>query len=497
MTKLFLLGLDGATFDLLLPMIDEGHLNNCKKIIQEGAYGTLISTFPPITCPAWTSLATGKNPGKTGVYDVFNLTSKNNLKYSVMTSKDIQKNKPLWDYLNNGKNKIAVVNYPFLFPPYNINGIMISGLGSDPDDEIFYPENIKNVIRKMFPNYKIDIPFMNEEYLDDPNKFFNECKDLLYQNEKMINYLLKSKYDIIIMVISATDLAQHFIYKHIDKNHPQYDVINSKIYYEKFIEIWEIVDLIIGNIIDTILDVGNLIIVSDHGFGKHTKNFYNNVWLEKKGYLVKKTNYISRIKLLFNDFLKKYFPFIQSKIVIYLKSKNISPRLEKYKSIISEINMDKTIAFMPISTSGQGMIFLNESLINKKNINKNNICDRIKRELKYSLNKYDIDVKFISPKEIYVGKYVKYAPNIMFYLNNFEISVLPSLNNREYLSDAPKSHTGNHKMNGIFMSYGKDIKYKGKIKDLNIMDVTPSILKLFNIEIPKDIDGKIIEKLFI
>jgi predicted AlkP superfamily phosphohydrolase/phosphomutase len=65
------IALDGATFDLLDPWLDEGVLPTLARLIAGGVSGRLSSTLPPITAPAWASFMTGKNPGKHGVFDFF------------------------------------------------------------------------------------------------------------------------------------------------------------------------------------------------------------------------------------------------------------------------------------------------------------------------------------------------------------------------------------------------------------------------------------------
>ena len=67
--KLLVIGLDGATFNLILPWVREGKLPNIKKIMNDGIHTGLMSTKPPMTCPAWPAFMTGKNPGKFGVCD--------------------------------------------------------------------------------------------------------------------------------------------------------------------------------------------------------------------------------------------------------------------------------------------------------------------------------------------------------------------------------------------------------------------------------------------
>ena len=64
---MLLIGLDGATFDILRPMMDQGRMPNLKGMIERGASGVLMSTIPPITPAAWTTFMTGKGPGKHGI----------------------------------------------------------------------------------------------------------------------------------------------------------------------------------------------------------------------------------------------------------------------------------------------------------------------------------------------------------------------------------------------------------------------------------------------
>ena len=67
--KVLIIGLDGATFDLLKPWMAEGHMPYLKRLMDTGAHGELESTMPPLTAAACVSFATGVNPGKHGLFD--------------------------------------------------------------------------------------------------------------------------------------------------------------------------------------------------------------------------------------------------------------------------------------------------------------------------------------------------------------------------------------------------------------------------------------------
>ena len=68
--SVLIVGLDGATFDLMLPWIEQGALAATSgRVLRSGARSRLESTIPPITPCAWSSFMTGKNPGKHGLFD--------------------------------------------------------------------------------------------------------------------------------------------------------------------------------------------------------------------------------------------------------------------------------------------------------------------------------------------------------------------------------------------------------------------------------------------
>ena len=69
MARFLLIGLDGAEPSLVERWMDAGRLPNLARLRAAGAYLPCASTTPPATFPAWTTCATGVNPGKHGIFD--------------------------------------------------------------------------------------------------------------------------------------------------------------------------------------------------------------------------------------------------------------------------------------------------------------------------------------------------------------------------------------------------------------------------------------------
>ncbi len=104
--RVLIIGLDGATFDVIHPLINEGRLPNIARLMKNGTWGNLKSTIPPISLPAWPSFMTGMNPGKHSIFS-FNERDKNSydLKLVSLNKGPI----PFWSLLNN---KIVIMDVP-------------------------------------------------------------------------------------------------------------------------------------------------------------------------------------------------------------------------------------------------------------------------------------------------------------------------------------------------------------------------------------------------
>lgn len=114
-TRVFVIGLDGATFDLLDPWIGEGRLPHFKRMMEKSTYGRLESTIPPITPPAWTSFMTGVNPGKHGILDFFTL--KENSFEKVLVNSSHIRSKRFWDLAQRrGKRVSSYMSLSLILP---------------------------------------------------------------------------------------------------------------------------------------------------------------------------------------------------------------------------------------------------------------------------------------------------------------------------------------------------------------------------------------------
>ena len=137
--KVIVIGIDGMDPKITDKLIDEDKLPNFKKLADEGSYMNLNTSYPPHSPVAWTSIATGTNPGKHNIFD-FIRRNKENYIPELSLSKSVSgiagtdyesyvKTDPFWRITSNKKIPTNVIRWPVTFPPERVEGNLLSGLG--------------------------------------------------------------------------------------------------------------------------------------------------------------------------------------------------------------------------------------------------------------------------------------------------------------------------------------------------------------------------------
>jgi len=274
--RIFIIGLDGTPYSLLKEFIENGDLKNFKKIFEEGDFKQMDSVYPTVSQVAWTTIFTGVNPGKHGIYGFVEPKS---FSYEIFIPnyKDI-KAKTIYEYFND--LKIISINVPITYPVFKINGILIAGFLAPDLKKAVYPENIINFLIKN--KYIIDVdPWLarkgkKEEFLE---KIYEASEKRFLITEEF----LKEKAEINILHIMETDRLFHFFMK------------DKKIICDYF----KFLDKKIFDFYKKIEKNSEIIILSDHGFFEIEKEVnLQRILIEKNFLKFEKEDYeeISEIK---------------------------------------------------------------------------------------------------------------------------------------------------------------------------------------------------------
>ena len=277
--KMLVVGLDGACWDLISEWTENGELPNIKKLRDEGCWGTLESCVPPITCPAWQCYATGKNPGKLGVFWWERLDLEN--RQVVTPNSNSFKSRAFWDYLNDAGYKTGIIGMPTTYPPKNIDGFMVSGGPDCGDSGYTCPTELEAWLKQEF-GYKVH-PSLSVVSHSKRDSAVEEVLKLISANFEVAKALMeKNPVDF----LQATSFhingpLQHFFYTGTATR-----------------KAWKVID---GKIGELAPNFEHILIMSDHGTSPMIKNFFVNAWLEKEGYLVRhRTSYDFLFRLNLN-----------------------------------------------------------------------------------------------------------------------------------------------------------------------------------------------------
>lgn len=467
MSKIFILGLDCATPQLIFDKYLQG-LPTIAGLIKNGTYGLLESTVPPVTIPAWMSMMTGKDPGQLGFYgfsDRKNYSYKDNY---IVTNKAV-KDKAIWDYVSDKGLKSIVINLPQTYPPKTINGILISSFLT-PDKELIYtyPEEIKDEIEDITDgNYIIDVENFRTP---DKKKLLSELYDMAKNRFKLMKNFVKNKdWELFVAVEMGIDRMHHAFWSYCFSDHQLYDEKNE--FKTAMIDYYKFIDNEISELIRSFDDDTELMITSDHGAKTLKGTFCINDWLIQNKYLRLKTEKSG--KTIFE---------------------------------IENVDWENTLAWG--SGGYYGKIYLNIQGREPNGIIEKNDIEITMNKLKQELSEQfgpggrKINNKFFEPEKTYQDVN-GCPPDLIIYIDNLDWRVTGTVGNEElFLLENTAIDNSNHDINGIIihsknpktaLDFNQKVTCDIKtIEQYSILDLAPTVLNKFNIEIPGDLRGKII-----
>jgi len=507
MNKVVIFGIDGASPKLIEEWRDE--LPNLKRIMEGGVYGKLESTMPPVTCPAWPCMFTGKNPGKLGMYGFISIQPSGEHHVKIRTSRDYHQ-WSLWKILNSYGIAVGLLNVAMTFPPHKIDSFMVCGLGAPVSTKASYtyPASLKKELNKAVPGYEV-FPPISTDILGREEQYKAVLEQEVRNRVKAARYLMNAfPWQLLVSVFFAVDTAQHYFWHHMDHTHPRH---NGERYRNVIKDLYKMVDAGIGELMDELPAETNVLIVSDHGFGPCHGSLTLDKWLEKQGFLTllpspgdePESSWLWRAR----DFL---FRFLMSKPrVAHLIARIIPESLSMKLSHRAKLSYDLTRLSRNIDWAqtkaypegNTGTIRINLKGREPSGIVEpgqeynqvvDDIADRLKKLTDPKTGK-SLDVTVFKRDAIYHGDYTNLGPDIVFFIDKY----MPVPSEGQQPEWGEHTWSGQHARHGIFMACGPDIKRSGeKLANLKIYDISPTVLHLFGLPVLEDVDGRVLSEIF-
>ncbi len=484
--RVLVIGIDGASWNIIDRLIEESTLPTFRYLIENGVKGVLRSTYPPWTVPAWNCICSGLSPKKLG-YSTFMVPSAD---YTFVPH-TFKYKEPMyvWDYLSFAGLKVIVANVPCVYYPKEVNGIIISGWLCTNPKRIAYPPQIGNELNKVCGGYAVDIYDVDFEHgrivgAPSQEELPHRILEVLDRRICAFKYLLSNyEWDFSFLVFTETDRVQHSFYR-------DWNIIR---------EVYKRIDSFLKWFLDVVNDDTLILIVSDHGFGHTEACFKMNLWLLKEGFLRinwKYTLLLSALSVLDRKIGKLAERFKSLSFIHNIVRKLHAQLEDNYVTKLVKWSKTKVFAY-----GVWGSLYVNVKGRFTKGVVDPKDYEKVIYELVRKLKRHIPGVKALTKSEAYNDTDVfDYLPDIIIIPTDNGIQCIdPSISLRDIIKSRMyvKRIGGEHRLEGIFVSYGPGIK-RGYImhNSINAYDITPTILHLYGLPIPNNMDGRILIEIF-
>jgi predicted AlkP superfamily phosphohydrolase/phosphomutase len=300
-------------------------------------------------------------------------------------------------------------------------------------------------------------------------ELFHQMGIVYDEDVKMFRWHLDHFHDgLLFYYISNIDLGSHMFWRLHDKNSPGYDAAWAEKLHDPMKQLYIKMDNMLAWVLPYVDQDTTLIIMSDHGFGPWYRSFEVNTWLLQNGYL-------------------KLKPGVKPEDVEYFRDKT---------TMDYAVDWSRTSAYQ----FGINGLYINEMGREKYGtvspMEKDALVDEIAEKLKGYVDPATGEHPVLAPleaREVYHGDYVKIAPDILMgYKRGYrggDDSALGKFT-KDVIVINKSSWSGDHciatsEVPGILITNFKVTK-----PDPALIDIGPTVLKLFGLPVPGDMDGK-------
>ncbi len=504
--KVAVFGLDGVTFDLLQPWLDEGRLPNLAHLLARGASGPLRSTIPPVSASAWASFATGSQPGQHGLID-FTYPAPGS--YSIQITNGNTRAVPaLWEIAGAAGLQVGVVSMPMTYPPRPINGFMLcSFLTPSADSQYTYPPELRDELTTACGPFPLHMSEKGRG--SNPARFVQSVKEMEIARSRAVCHLMESRpWDLFIYVIETTDNLQHEVWHILDKTHPRHDQAEAAATMPAIHDYYQAVDQALGEMLARVPEDALVVILSDHGFGPFHKFFHINNWLAAHGWLQFKRSPGSRLKR--TAFRLGVTPINALKWVNRLGlgglRKNVKRgrgggMLRRWFLSFHDVDWARTKAF---SVGNFGQIYLNVAGERPAGCVAPGDYDALRDEIAAAALGYrdpedgsQVVQQVYRREEIFHGISESRLPDLVLHTDRARyVSFGHADFGSSRIIEPSIGQTGHHHMVGVMALAGPGVQAGVRLPEASILDLAPTILHYLRLPAPAYMDGQVLAGAF-
>ena len=511
MSKVWVIGLDGGTYEVIDYLVGRGELPHFKEFLDLGSRATLMSTIPPITPAAWSSFFTGLNPGKHGVFDFFRRET-GTYRLKPVCGADVN-GYPLWRQASDLGKRTCVYNVPMTYPASRVEGVMISGMDA-PGLSLgaFFPADFKRQILAKFPDFAIESSvnpnYLIEHFSDPVGEFINNLNRQMELQLNVIQFLSELEdWDLFFSVIRSPDAFQHAFWQPAAKTMSGADLEESEARNGRAVfDCYKKIDKELGKWMEGMDHGRNLILMSDHGFGSLQKEVCINRILAEAGLLAfRKKSPRREVREAVTSYISRRLPAEARVRMRHFIRHTLKVRSTFSGSMVADIDWERTLVY---SVGQFGCLFTNlkgrepNGLVAGEK-ERRAILDQAEAALSATADPEDdglVFTDFCQREELFTGPFISRVPDMIAVMRNYAYRGVYStsaeldgeaLIRKPALDWGPLITSGTHRAEGILAMAGPDIR-KGDLRKANILDLAPTICSLLGLPGQSGYDGTIL-----
>ncbi len=474
-----LIGLDGATFTVLDPLMSDGTMPFLAGLVASGTRAELITVIPALTPPAWTSLVTGRAPGAHGIFDFFRKDTADHAGLRMLTARDVAC-ETVWGLASRQGHRVTVLNFPLTYPPPQIDGHVVPGWMPWRQLKLTcHPAGLYEKL-KAFPWFNPRELAMD---MEAEEKAIEGCRDSEYENWVDLHIRREQQWTRVLHVLmdqepaglttvmfDGVDKLQHLLWRFIDRS----CLGESPGEWErslraKCLEYFRRLDGLIAEIVGRVGPEANVILASDHGFGAQRATFFVNAWLKQAGYLRWAT-------------------------AAPRPSDNAVLGLGQMGKQVFQLDWEHTRAYAT-TPSSNGIHIVRASEANPGGVPEPEYAAFRGRLIEQLSEVQDptigepIVAEVWTREQVFAGPFMDLAPDLTLVLRDG--GLISILDSDDAVVPRPLP-TGTHRPQGVFIARGPRFRAGVRLDEpLSILDVAPTLLDSLGLPIPADMEGRV------
>lgn len=459
MTRVLVIGLDALSPDLVERWLPD--LPNIRWLMQHGIYGPLQSIVQPVTPVAWSSMVSGRNPSHFGYTDFLARTANSYTDFRLVHARMLQV-PTLFSLLGQAGYQTHMVSVPISYPPVALqNGVCLSCFmaPSIAKGVTHPPEMQAQLLAQTTSPFVLDTVVLDGAPQLDRAALLHQIREMDRQRFDIARYLMETTdWDLLFMVAMGTDRVGHYFMRFLDPNHGRYDP--DPRYQQAIHDQYCYCDERLGELIELAGPDTVLMVVSDHGIQRLDGKVNLNDWLVRRGYL-------------------------------QLSQAVTAPTgLAK-----APVDWSRTQAW---AQGYGGQIYLNVRGREPKGViapeDVETVLDALEADLKMLTTRDGSPMKVTTLRraQMYQGAQAQRCPDLYVQFDDLHYLSADSLGHADLVTPVVElgHDDASHANAGFLAMAGPGIPNAGRFEALSLLDVLPTILDLFNVPVPSDLEGR-------